>query len=93
MPAAAPVAAEALKALLYGILAHLIAEMATDAIEGEGAGIPGKPRDVSPEAWLQVRRFFDDACDCTDDPEALEICRDRFIAGLEATLPRSKRRK
>ena len=93
MPAG-PVLTEAAKAILYGILAHLIADIAAQRIEEEGPGMPSRNPDIPADAWKEVMAAYRKVCDCTDDPEAYEICRDRLIEGLESVLPRrSARRK
>lgn len=90
---AAPIAIEAMKAILYGIIAHLISEMAYEAMEEDGSGLPSKPREVPAQVWNEIRKHYDAICECTDDPEAQEICRERLIQGLESTLPTRSRRK
>lgn len=90
----APLAAEAVKAILYGIIAHLLAEWAYYAAEDGEPPFPMKPQQVPTETWREIQKAYKAMCDCNDDPEALEICRDRMISNLEATLPqRSTRRR
>ena len=91
--AAAPVAREVIKWLI-GVIATLTAEKALDGWEaGEVMGWPRKPALVPPDTWKLMRKHYDDMCTCTDDPEALELCRERMIAELEASIPtRSSKR-
>lgn len=90
---AATLTLEAVKAILYGIIAHLISEAARDYMDEEEWQFPGKPRDVPAPVWNEIRKHYDAVCECTDDPEALEICRDRLIKGLESQLPTRSGRK
>lgn len=91
MPAA-PIAKEAIKWLL-GVIAALAAERALDSYELDDIyAWPGKPKDVDPRLWAEMRNHYNAMCDCADDPEALELCRDRMIAEIEASITRRRAR-
>ena len=91
--AAAPVAREVVK-WLAGIIATLMAERALDEYEMvQSVWLPKKPPGIPPDVWRTMQKRYDEMCECTDDPEALELCRNRMIAELEASIPtRSSKR-
>lgn len=78
---------------LSGVLAGLLIDLALDAARDGVLERPRRPPVMPGPIWRDLMKEYIRVCECEEDPELIEVCRDRMLRILEGNATSGTRRR